>query len=54
MDPVTMAIVAALSAGVASGSTKLGENLLANAYEAIKTAIKSKVGTDDSRDCYAL
>jgi len=47
MDPVTTAIVAAITTGVVGGSTKLGENMLVDAYEALKAAIKNKLGIDN-------
>jgi hypothetical protein len=33
MDPITLAIVAALSAGVATGAGKVVENALVDAYQ---------------------
>jgi hypothetical protein len=41
-----MAIVAALAAGVAGGATEVGKNVLVDAYEAVKAAIKNKLGID--------
>jgi len=46
MDPITMAIVAALSAGVVGGVTKLGEDILVDAYDALKAALKNSLGID--------
>ncbi len=46
MDPVTLAIVAALATGVAGGATEVGKNVLVDAYEAVKAAIKNKLGID--------
>jgi hypothetical protein len=46
MDPITTAIVAALVAGITQGTTKVGENAISSAYEALKTVIKRKLGTD--------
>ena len=42
MDPITGAIVAAVSAGVAG---KAGEMAFKSAYEALKTAIRKKFGS---------
>ena len=44
MDPVTMAIVVALAAGVTSGATEVGKKVIVDAYEALKTVIKDKYG----------
>lgn len=44
MDPVTTAIVAAITAGVASGLPKVAENAIADSYEALKNLIKEKFG----------
>jgi hypothetical protein len=46
MDPITTAILAALSAGVAQSAGKTGEHLIVDAYQALKTAIKGKLGVD--------
>ena len=54
MDPVTMAIVAALAAGVASGATEVGKKVIVDAYEALKTVIKEKYGdTSDLAEAVA-
>ncbi len=47
MDPITFtAIVAALSAGVASGGGKVVENVLVDAYTGLKMVLKRKFGDD--------
>jgi hypothetical protein len=48
VDPVTAAIVAALAVGVAGGAGKVGEKILVDAYEALKKAIKHKLGADST------
>lgn len=42
MDPITMAIVAA----VAAGATKVSESLIPDAYNALKAALQKRFGTD--------
>lgn len=44
MDPVTIAIIAAISAGVASGGGKVAEQALVDAYEGLKGLLKKKFG----------
>lgn len=44
MDPISAAIITTLSAGVVTGAGKAGENLLVDAYTALKDAIKKKFG----------
>lgn len=44
MEPITIAIVAAL----ASGMTKVGEKALMDAYESLKSLIKRKFGAQSS------
>ena len=44
MDPVTMAIVAALAAGVAGGATEVGKKVVVDSYDALKAALKQKFG----------
>jgi|GEM_PF-2436473 len=44
MDPITLALVSALSAGLVSGITKIGESLVGDAYKALKTALGRKFG----------
>jgi len=46
MDPITTAIVAALAAGVAKSAGKLGEKVIVEAYEALKAAIRNKLGIE--------
>jgi hypothetical protein len=47
MDPITFtAIVAALSAGVATGAGKVVENALVDAYQGLKSTLKRKFGED--------
>jgi len=44
MDPITLALVSALSAGLVSGLTKIGESVVGDAYNAIKTALVNRFG----------
>ena len=44
MDPITAALVAALAAGVLSGTTEVGKNLLVDAYNALKAKLKQRLG----------
>jgi disulfide oxidoreductase YuzD len=45
MEPITFtAIVAALSAGVATGAGKVMENALVDAYQGLKATLKRKFG----------
>jgi hypothetical protein len=53
MDPITVAIVAALTAGVASGATEVGKKGIVDAYDALKAALKKKFG-DDSKVAKAV
>src|SRR5947207_1181025 len=46
MDPITLAIVAALAAGVTGGATEVGKKVLVDAYDALKDALKDKLGID--------
>ena len=48
MDPITTAIVAAVSAGVTSGVTAVGKEAILDAYKGIKNAIKSRLGKDNN------
>jgi hypothetical protein len=48
MDPITTAIVAAISAGVTSSMTAVGKEAILDAYKGIKSAIKSKFGKDNN------
>ncbi len=45
MDPVTMAIVGALSAGVVDSAGQVGEHVLADAYTGLKAVLIRKFGT---------
>ena len=44
MDPITTAIVAALTTGIVSGSTKVGEQAIADAYDKLKGLLSKKLG----------
>ena len=44
MDPITAAIVAALSAGAASGATDVAKKMIVDGYEALKSLLKKKFG----------
>ena len=44
MDPVTLAIVAAVTAGVTAGAGKVAEKTVLDAYEGLKGLIKKKFG----------
>ena len=44
MDPITLALVSALTAGLVSGVTRVGENIVGDAYNALKTALGRKFG----------
>lgn len=46
MDPITTAIIAYLGAGVAKSAGAFGEKVIVDAYEALKAAIKNKLGID--------
>ncbi|MEJ2599386.1 MAG: hypothetical protein P8Z00_13710 [Anaerolineales bacterium] len=46
MDPVTAAIITALSVGLSKGITKVGENLLTDGYNALKNMLQRKYGGD--------
>ena len=48
MDPITTAIVAAVSAGITSGMTAVGKEAILDAYKGIKNAIKSRFGKDNN------
>jgi hypothetical protein len=45
MDPISLAIITALTAGVASGVTKAGETLIGDAYQTLKAALIKKFGS---------
>jgi len=46
MDPITTAIVAALTAGAVAGVTEVGKKAIAEGYEALKAALKKKFGAE--------
>ena len=46
MDPITAAIVAALTAGVSTGATDVGKQALVDAYNGLKTLLKKKFGSE--------
>jgi hypothetical protein len=46
MDPITMAFVAAITAGVAAGATKVGEQVIVDAYNSLKCLLVRKFGGD--------
>jgi hypothetical protein len=46
MDPITGAIVAALAAGVAGGAGEVGKQVIVDAYEGLKGAIKKRTGAE--------
>jgi hypothetical protein len=48
MDPISTAIVAAVSASVTNGMTAVGKEAILDAYKGIKNAIKSKFGKDNN------
>jgi hypothetical protein len=48
MDPITVTLLAALTAGVAGGVTKVGSELIVDAYGALKGALKARFGNDSN------
>jgi hypothetical protein len=44
MDPISMALVAAITAGVASGTTEVGKQAIVDAYQALKKLLQQKFG----------
>ncbi len=46
MDPITMAIVAALDAGVVGSAAESGEKTILEAYQVLKIALRQKFGAD--------
>ena len=44
MDPITIAIIAALAAGAASGMTKVGEQVISDVYGKLKELLGKKFG----------
>ena len=45
MDPITAAIIAALSAGAASGVTDVTKRAVVEGYESLKTLLKKRFGS---------
>jgi hypothetical protein len=51
MDPITIAIIATLSAGVTSGTTDVAKKAIMDSYEGLKGLLKKKYGgTSDVAD----
>lgn len=46
MDPITLAIIAAISAGVTGGVTSVGKEAIVDAYHGIKNFLKARFGND--------
>lgn len=44
MDPITMAIVAALTVGATSGLTEVAKTMITDAYQGLKNVITKKIG----------
>lgn len=44
MDPITTAIIAAITLGVTSGATKIGQQAVVEAYTVLKSLLKKKFG----------
>jgi hypothetical protein len=44
MDPISLAIIAALSAGAAGGTTEVGKSIVTDAYTVLKSRLKKKFG----------
>lgn len=47
MDPITAAIIGALAAGVTKSAGKVAESAIVDGYNALKAAIKRKLGDDN-------
>ncbi len=47
MDPITTAIVAAVTAGAVSGIQETGNNIISDTYNALKTKIAEKFGPEN-------
>jgi hypothetical protein len=47
MDPISSAIIAAVSAGATSGATNVAKKSIVDAYQGIKKVIQSKFGTEN-------
>ncbi len=48
MDPISIALIGALASGVAKSVGKAGKSLIPDAYNALKEAIKNKVGANNN------
>ncbi|MFP3558867.1 hypothetical protein SB861_50715 [Paraburkholderia sp. SIMBA_049] len=46
MDPVTTAIIAALSAGASGATTEVAKKAISDGYEGLKDLLKKKFGTE--------
>jgi hypothetical protein len=46
MDPITTAIIAALALGVAGGVQEVGKEVVVDAYQALKTTLRQKLGAE--------
>lgn len=46
MDPLTLAIIGAISTGAVSGLTEVGKSAVTDAYGGLKNLIKKKFGSD--------
>jgi hypothetical protein len=46
MDPITAAILASAAAGVVSGASEVGKQVVVDAYQALKAAIQRKYGAE--------
>ncbi len=46
MDPITTAIVAALTTGMVAGAAKVAEKSIVDGYDALKAALRKKRGSD--------
>jgi hypothetical protein len=44
MDPITTAIVVAITAGLAGGATEVGKQTIVDAYQALKSLLEKKFG----------
>ena len=46
MDPITMAIVSALAAGIGAGVPKVAEQAIVDGYNTLRSALKERFGED--------
>lgn len=46
MDPITAAIIGAVAAGLAAGTTDTAKKVVADAYDGLKSLIKRKLGSE--------